>query len=305
MNQKERVMAFHEFDPLFGSVGLCPSAQLWMQTTWSDSSDHEHEAQPARGRRKRKRPRASVPEGPSASNGVAAGGPEGSEGPEGTMTRFQYHETEHDMDRWRQERVDRQEREAQGETECLLCSMRDPDGSGRFQEVLDYYERNRDRLHPDILHQEVCRKYQENVRGLLVKRKGERCTLPLLEPRHLRQHESVCKRGVYDDAEKIADRLKERILTKLTKGIQVDTQTGLQEIVPIDTDRAIKSWLSLARFMATRPDSCSSSTTTISVNSSKKGKGGDASVSVSALVGMQKEKRQKRLDSYTLSRWNN
>lgn len=276
-------MAFSDADPLFGSVGLCGSQPSVWYMRWESTTTG-----PGGG--------SQADEAAAEESVPAAAEP---------ITRFQYHKTDLDLERWRQEQLDRREEERSGEAECLICSLKDPDGSGNYQQVLDYYHGNRRSCHPGTLHKEVCEKYKDKVWRLPALRKGESCSLPLLQPRHLRRHERECVRDIYDDAEEIADRLKERILKKIEEGIQVDTQTGLQEIDPNDTHRALSDWLSYARFLAQRPasgDGSSGSTTTISVNS-KRGRGKETAVSVSALVGLQKEKRQKRLDSYTLSRW--
>ena len=269
-------MAFHDSDPLFGSLGLCPSDyRIMMQFTNREEEEPETNYR-GNSRNERQQQECNELE----------------------PVRYQYQMLESDVEQWRIRQDDKHEEERHGEKDCLICSYGDPHGTTEhYQQVLDYYNDNKNILDRDALHRGACEKYREKVYDRQRKRRGSNCDLPLLEPRHFRRHEERCDPNPHKMAEQIATKLFQRLEYKFSKGVRRDTQTGIEEIDTPDTHRAIQDFLKCAHFSASAP----STSTTINVSSTKRGT--NTKVSVSTLVGLQKEKRQKRLDSLTLSKY--
>lgn len=280
-------MAFSERDPLFGSLGLCSKRNdMEMSLTYAIFNDNNGES-------------SNAHTDTNCSNSNSS-----------ETKRYSYEMLEDDIDRLQLLRNDIREEERNGETECLVCAYGDPHGSTeQYQQVLDFYEDNKNKMEKEALYRNASELYRLKVYEPQKRRRGGTCDLPLLQPRHFRRHEERdggCGGNVYKMAELLAARMYKRLSYKLDRGVRKDGTSGAEEIDTADTHRAFQDFLNCARFSVSAGSSGSGGgNTTINVSSSSSGgkRGNRTGVSVSALVGMQKEKRQKRLDSLALSKY--
>lgn len=278
---------FSDADPLYGSNGLCAtqaSAIVSMQWSTRDGilDDSEDDDVPA-----------ALQEHSAAEASV----------------RYSYELTRRQLAEQKQQQHDICEEERYGEKDCLICSFGKLYGNVEsFQTVLDFYEANKHALDTEKLCNDACDLYMQKVYNPRYARKRERCGIPRLKPRHFRRHHmrnGGCGNDLMRKTEQLGLKLYSIINAKLDLGMRVDQKTGIKEIVTPDTHRALQSYFTCVRLACSGGSNSSSSgnnaTTTVNV-SSKRGVS-NTSVSVSALTGQDRAKRQKRLDSYTLSKY--
>lgn len=225
-----------------------------------------------------------------------------------SSTRYNYELTPSQAAEQQQLQHDICEEERYGEKDCVICSFGKLYGNVEsFQIVLDFYEANKHVLDTEKLCRDACELYMQKVYKPRYAKKRERCGIPQLKPRHFRRHHTRnggCGNNLLRKTEQLGLKLYSMINAKLDLGVRVDKNTGLKEIVTPDTHRALQSYFTCVRLACsggTNSNSNSNSTTTVNV-SSKRGVN-NTSVSVSALTGQDRAKRQKRLDSYTLSKY--